>query len=184
MVTAAELAAEVRRATANTPYMVADETPTGFTVQIDIVDQQWWTLMKRRSLDSSFQHLVTVDAAAGTYTVTDRQTTVEWEAGVDIAGSLPRPVLRARTSMQQGTVVSKSFRREVGMDDDGTVGDVVSYSFDSSEGKRLIDGPAQHLGLTKKMNSTAKLGLTIAAVAVGGVVIGLVVLLIVLLLVL
>ncbi|MDQ1103739.1 hypothetical protein [Nocardioides zeae] len=179
MVTAAELAAEVRRATANTPYMVADETPTGFTVQIDIVDQQWSTLMKRKSLESSFQHLVTVDAASDTYTVTDRQTTVTWEAGLD-AGGVPRPVLRASKSVQQGMVVSKSFRKEVGMDDDGNVGAVVGYSFDSSEGKRLIDGPAQHLGLTKKMNSTAKVGLTVAAVAVGGLLIGLVVLLIVL----
>lgn len=179
MVTAAELAAEVRRATANTPYMVADETPTGFTVQIDVVDQQWWTLMKRKSLAASFQHVVRVDAAAGTYDVTDKSVQVAWEAGVD-AGGVPRPVLRGSGSFAKGTFVQKSFRKEYGMDDDGNVGAVVDYSFDSNEGKRLIDGLAQHLGLTKTMNNTARFGLVMAVIGVVSALVAVIVLLIVL----
>lgn len=184
MVTAAELADEVRRATADTPYMVADETPTGFTVQIDVVDQRWWTLFQRRSLERSFQHLVEVDAAAGTYTVTDRSMTVEWQAGFDVAGGVPRPVLRAQKGFQQGTVREVSFRREHGMDDDGGIGAVVDYTFSSGEGNRIIDDAAQRFGLRKTMSGTAKIGLVVAAVAVGGILVGLLVLLVVLLLVL
>ncbi|GAA5154286.1 hypothetical protein GCM10023340_37590 [Nocardioides marinquilinus] len=168
MVDAAQLAAEVRRATEETPYTVTDETPDGFTVQIDVVDQKWWTLMYRRSLSQTFRHVVRVDAEAGTYDVTDKSATVEWAAGADVGGGVPRPTLKAQAGFSQGTFRSKSFRKELGVDDDGNVGAVVDYSFDSAEGNRLIDEQAQRLGLTKKMNKTARIGLVFALVGVLG----------------
>ncbi|MDT9592632.1 hypothetical protein RDV89_06120 [Nocardioides zeae] len=182
MTTAPELAEAVRRAVADQPYMVTDQTPDGFTVQIDVVDQQWWTLMYRKSLSTTFAHVVRVDPATSTYTVTDKAYTVSWEAGVDVGGGIPRPTLRASASTKQGIVREKSFRKEYGMDDDGNVGAAVDYSFDSAEGNRLIDAEAQRLGLTKKMNTTAKVGLVVAAVAVGGLLLAGIVTLVVLLL--
>lgn len=176
MADAKQLADEVRRAVAETPYMVTDETADGFTVHIDVVDQQWWTLMYRKSLSSAFKHVVKVDPSDGTYAVTDESLTVTWQAGADVSGSVPRPVLQAAAGFSKGTFRSKSFRKEYGVDDDGSYGAVVDYSFDSGEGNRLIDDAAQRLGLTKKINPTARLGLVLAIVGVVGAILAIVVL--------
>jgi hypothetical protein len=176
MVDAAQLAAEVRRAVAETPYTVTDETPDGFTVQIDVVDQKWWTLMYRKSLSQTFRHVVRVDPEAGTYDVTDKSMTVQWAAGADVSGGVPKPTLKASAGFSQGTFRTKSFRKEFGVDDDGNVGAVVDYSFDSGEGNRLIDEQAQRLGLTKKMNRTARFGLVVALIGVLGALVAVVVL--------
>jgi hypothetical protein len=170
MADAQQFAEGVRRLAADTPYMVADETPDGFTVHIDVVDAKWWTLMYRKSLKTAFKHLVTVDAAAGTYTVTDRMVTVEWQAGADISTGVPQPVLRGSVTGAQGTIRTKSFRREYAFDDSGQFGKVVDYSFDSGEGNALIDRVGEQMGLEKKMNTTAKVGLGVAAVTIGALV--------------
>ncbi|WP_299056098.1 hypothetical protein [uncultured Nocardioides sp.] len=172
MADAKQFAEEVRRVAADTPYMVADETADGFTVHIDVVDAQWWTLMHRKSLKKAFTHLVTVDPTNGTYTVTDRLVTVEWQAGADVAGGVPRPVLRASAGGAQGTVRTISFRREYAFDDQGQYGKVVDYAFDSGEGNRLIDMVGERLGLEKKLNTTAKVGLGFAVLAIGSLALG------------
>ncbi|MCH1865407.1 hypothetical protein [Nocardioides sp. CFH 31398] len=175
MADAQQFAAEVERAVADTPYMVADETPDGFTVQIDVVDAQWWTLMQRKSLKKSFSHIVKV-APDGTYTVTDRSMTVEWQAGAELAGGVPRPVLRATAGMQQGNVREISFRKEIGIDDSGRPGEVVDYTFASGEGNAIIEAAADRLGLRKTMNTSAKVGLGVAGLVIGAlVVVGIVV---------
>lgn len=161
MTITAQLAAEVRRAVADTPYTVIDEMPDGFTVRIDVVDRKWWTLMYRKSLRSTFRHEVKVDEAAGTYSVTDRSDTVSWQAGVDVGGGVPRPTLKASRSFTSGNVVTKSFRKEYGFDDDGSYGAVVDYTFSSSEGRQYVELAAQRLGLTKRMNANAKVGLVV-----------------------
>lgn len=171
MADAQQFAAEVRRAVEDTPYMVDEETADGFTVQIDVVDAQWWTLMQRKSLRKSFKHIVAVDPGSNTYTVTDRSVTVEWQAGAEVAGGVPRPVLRASIGAEQGNLREFSFRKEYGIDDDGRPGEVVDYTFSSGEGNALIEGVAERLGLQKKMNSTAKVGLGFAGLAIGGLVV-------------
>ncbi|GAA4669639.1 hypothetical protein [Nocardioides nanhaiensis] len=181
MTSAAALADAVRRATAETPYTVVDETPGGFAVQIDVADQQWWTLLHRKSLRKSFKHVVAVHEAAGTYTVTDQSLEVAWEAGADVSGGLPRPTLQGSVSAERGLLVEKSFRKEYGVDDQGEVGAVVDYSFDSREGNRLIDAQARQLGLSKKLNPTAKVGLVVAGAVLLGLLVSGIVLVVLLL---
>lgn len=175
MADAQQLAAEVKRVVADTPYTVVEETADGFTVTIDVVDQKWWTLMYRKSLAMAFKHVVKVHPD-GTYAVTDISQTVAWQAGADVSGGVPRPVLRASAGFAKGTFRSKSFRKEYGVDDDGSYGAVVDYSFDSGEGNRIIDDAAQRLGLTKKINPTARLGLVLAIIGVVSAILALVVL--------
>lgn len=183
MTSAAALADAVRRTTAGTPYTVVDGHPGGFAVQVDVADQQWWTLLYRKSLEKSFKHVVAVDEAAGTYTVTDQSMEVAWEAGVDVGGGIPRPTLRASVSAEKGLLVEKSFRKEYGIDEQGQVGAVVDYSFDSREGNRLIDAQAQQLGLRKKLNPTAKVGLVVAGAVLLGLLVSGIVLVVLLLVV-
>lgn len=168
MVSVAELTDRMRAALEGTPYTVTDERDDGFTVHIDVVDAQWWTLLHRRSLSKAFTHTVRVDPEGGTYTVTDQSVRVEWQAGADVGGGVPRPVLRASARVDRGTLREFSFRREYALDDQGEPGAVVDYAFDSREGNRLIDDVLIPTGLRKRMNGTARLGLLVALVTVAG----------------
>jgi hypothetical protein len=64
---------------------------------------------------------------------------------------------------------------------EGTFGVQAEYRFNSEEGRHLIEGAAQPLGLRQRRGTAEKLGLIFGAVAIGGIVLGGVVMLILLL---
>jgi len=173
MSAAAQLAAEVRRATEDQPYVVVDESPHGFAVQLDVVDARWWSLYQRNGLEKTWRWEVAV-SEDGTYTITDREATLEWRAGAD--ATTQQPTLSFSRSGFTGTKIELSTQKTFGIRDDGSVGKVVDYSFDSREGRGIITAAADRVGLRPggmgAMGSQAKLGLTIAAVVVGGLVVG------------
>lgn len=175
MSTAARFAAGVRRAVEDQPYSVLDETPEGFSVHIDVVDARWWSLLSRHGLEETWRWDVRV-RADDTYSVTDRPGEVQWQVGVDGSGGVPRPTLRFRASAFRGTAVDVRTETTWGFDDEGRFTRVVDYSFDSREGRDLIDAVAERLGLRKTMNTWARIGLyvglgTLVLLAIGALVV-------------
>lgn len=171
MVAAAQFADEVRLAVADQPYTVVDETLEGFSLHIDVVDSKWWSLFHRNGLRKTWRWDVKVKDN-GSYTVTEKPAEVKWQAGVDVAAGVPRPTLRFIASTSQGTSVQVSERKVWAIGDDGRFGKVVDFSFDSREGKEIIDAVAERHGLKKKMNVQAKIGLYVAIFALVGTVLG------------
>lgn len=150
-----------------------DETDDAFTVHLDVVDAQWWTLLKHKGLSEVFTHRVKVSDDGRCYSVRDTSKTLAWEAGLDVSGGAPRPVLRGSGSYATGTLREKSFRKEIAFDDDLRPGVVVDYTFSSGEGNALIEQAATRLGLRKTMNGAAKFGLGVAIFALAGTALGL-----------
>lgn len=170
---AAALAQEVRQLTQGRPYTVVDETDDAFTVHIDVADAQWWTLFQRKGLRYVFTHLVKVSDDGRPYSVRDTRKTLAWQAGLDVSGGMPRPVIRGGMSYATGTIREFSFRKEFAFDDDLRPDLVVDYAFSSGEGNALIEQAATRLGLRKTMNGVSKLGLGVAIFAVVGPALGL-----------
>lgn len=169
---AAALASEVRRLVEGRPYTVVDETAKAFTVQIDVVDAQWWTLLQRKGLRITFTHRVVVAADGRRYSVRDTQKRLSWEAGIDLSGTqVPRPVIRASKSVATGTIRSKSFGKVVAFDDELRPGVVVDYAFSSGEGNHLIETAAGRLGMTRRMNGVTKFALVMALIGGSSIVI-------------
>lgn len=145
MVTVAELTARMREATAETPYLVTDETEDGFTVRIDVEDPRWWGPLHRRSLSRTVAHVVRVDPEAGSYSVTDQVLILEWQETGEGDGGTPRPVLGGAADGLKGM-----------------------NTVDPVEGNQLIDRVAIPLGLRRRMDQAAKVGLVVALVVVIG----------------
>ena len=164
-----ELIAAVRQAAEGTPYVVK-EKPYGFDVTIDIVDAQWWTLLRKSGVKRVFTYEVRTKDSAKKMTITDVSNTVRWSGGGGVSSV---PSLHAEKSFQRGRVYQYSFQKEVGVDArTGRLGTPVSYSFRSGEGRDLIRDAAQRTGWSESMPMEQKGALIFAGaiVAVGAVV--------------
>ena len=158
----------VRQAASGTPYVVT-ATEAGFDVTLDIVDAQWFGLFNKAGLDKVYIHHVAV-ADDGTYTVTDDSRTVEWVAGV--------PRASASAERVYGRVKEFGVQKVWALDEHGHFGPVVDFRFNSEEGRDLVKGVAQQLGLKEKRGAAERTGLVFALVAGVGSVITLLVLLV------
>lgn len=158
----------VRQAAAGTPYVVT-ATDAGFDVTLDIVDAQWFGLFDKAGLDKVYIHHVAV-ADDGTYTVTDDSRTVEWVAGV--------PRASASAERVYGRVKEFGVQKVWALDEHGRFGPVVDFRFNSEEGRDLVKGVAQQLGLKEKRGAAERTGLVFALVAGVGSVITLLALLV------
>lgn len=145
----------VRQAAAGTPYVVT-ATDAGFDVTLDIVDAQWFGLFDKAGLDKVYIHHVAV-ADDGTYTVTDDSRTVEWVAGV--------PRASASAERVYGRVKEFGVQKVWALDEHGRFGPVVDFRFNSEEGRDLVKGVAQQLGLKEKRGAAERTGLVFALVA-------------------
>ena len=154
-----QLIAAVREAAQGTPYVV-EEKPGGFDLKINVVDAQWWTLLRKSGLKKVFTHRVRLDGAARTLTITDISNTFSWGAG----GTTPR--LQAAAGTQRGRVHERSFRKELGVDlrsgEVGKVGKVVDYSFSAGEGRDLVRAVARQHGWSEKMGGTGSVSSGVA----------------------
>ena len=158
----------VQQAASGTPYVVT-ATDAGFDVTLDIVDAQWFGLFDKAGLSKVYIHHVAV-GDGGTYTVTDDARSVEWVAGV--------PRVSASAERVYGRVKEFGVQKVWALDAHGRFGPVVDFRFNSEEGRDLVKGVAQQLGLKEKRGAAERTGLIFALVAGVGSVITLVVLLV------
>lgn|GEM_PF-3661274 len=140
---------------------LVERTATGFDVQADVQDHRWVGAAYRAGIRELTIHHVAVDEVNGTCIVTDDLRAATWEAGA--AG--PKFVLRASMSRSLGTFrqVRRSYRTQVGADRRPET--VLDHVFDSARGRKLVEREAAELGLEKRMNTPAKVGLTFAVLA-------------------
>lgn len=164
-----QLIAAVREAAEGSPYVV-QEKPYGFDLRIDIVDAQWWTLLRKSGVKRVFTYEVRTDDRAKKMTVTDVANSVRWSGGGGVSSV---PSLHMERSFQRGRVYQYSFQKEFGVDArTGRLGTPVSYSFRSGEGRDLIRDAAKRTGWSEKMPLEQKGALIFAGsiLAVGAVV--------------
>ena len=158
-----ELLQELRTAAAGGPYVI-EETPQGFDMKIDVVDAQWYTLIRRNGLTKVFTYSVQLDEPEKRYSITDISNEVQWSAGADVDGP---PTLVAEASQQRGRVYEKSFSFQTGVDArTHELGAPVSYTFSSGEGRDLIRRVAKEAGWSERMGTEQKIGLVVAGVTV------------------
>jgi hypothetical protein len=163
-----EFLRRVQEAASGTPYVV-QETDTGFDVTLDIVDAQWFGLFNKAGLAKVYTHHVAVPET-GVYTVTDDSRTVEWVAGT--------PRVAATAERQYGRVIELGAQKVWAFDEHGNFGVQADYRFSSEEGRELITGVADQLGLQLRRGGAEKAGLYVGVAAAIGSVIVLVVLLV------
>lgn len=161
-----ELFRRVREAAAGTPYVVT-ETDQGFDVTLDVVDARWYGLFNQAGLEKLFTHHVAVPEP-GVYTITDDARTVEWVAGTPRTG--------ATVERRVGRVTEVGFQTIWDFDEHGRFGRQADYRFSSEEGRQLVTGIADAMGLEERRGAAEKAGLaagviTLAAIAIGAVVV-------------
>lgn len=166
---AAELFHRVQEAAQGTPYAVV-RTERGFDVSLDVVDAQWYGLFNKAGLSKVYIHHVAVPDT-GVYTVTDDSRTVEWVAGV--------PELKGSSERQYGRVIELGAQKVWAFDEHGRFGVQADYRFSSEEGRDLVTGIAQQLGLRLRRGAAEKAGIVMGLIGAVGAVITVVVLAIV-----
>ena len=155
-----ELIAAVREAAEGTPYVV-EERPYGFNVTIDVVDAQWWTLLRKSGVKKVFTYEVRTNERTKKMSITDVSNSLRWSGGGGVSSV---PSLHAEKSFQRGRVYQYNFQKEIGVDArTGKLGTAVSYSFCSSTGRNLIRDAAARTGWSEKMNGDQKGALIFAA---------------------
>lgn len=152
----------VRQAAEGTPYDVT-ETEEGFDVKLDIVDAQWSGLFNKAGLKKVYTHHVKL-ADDGVFSVTDEWRSVEWVAGT--------PRVAASVEVNKGRVIEFSRQKVWAFDEHGNFGVQADYRFNSEEGRQLITSVAQQLELKQRRGTEERIGIFVAALAIGGLVIG------------
>ncbi|HEY8458247.1 MAG TPA: DUF3592 domain-containing protein [Actinopolymorphaceae bacterium] len=156
---AVELIRRVREATEQTPYRM-NMTTDGFEIALDLSDTTWHGLLYSQRVDRVFSHRVQVIEHARKLKISDVVTTVTWSEGAH--GPIPRlGVSKASASGRVWTFTSGSTSR------DGQ-GNPATFTFSSEEGRRLITEPAKHLGWRVAWSTNAIIGLVVACIALGG----------------
>ncbi|WP_181313007.1 hypothetical protein [Nocardioides campestrisoli] len=143
-----EFVRRVQAATEGTPYVVK-RTSSGFDLTLDVADAQWFGLFNRAGLKKVFVHHVKVTPE--TFSITDESTEVRWEAG--------HPRVAASATKTMGRSIEFGHEKIWAIRDDGTVGRVVDYRFDSEEGRDLITLVGKDLGLSSRAGGAEKIGL-------------------------
>jgi hypothetical protein len=164
---AEEFRRRVEAVTEGTPYVVTP-TDAGFDVTLDIVDAQWFGLFNKAGLEKVYIHHVSVPGD-GSYTVTDDARTIEWVAGV--------PQAKGSAERVYGRVKEFGVQKVWAFDESGRFGQVVDFRFNSEEGRDLVSGVADQLGLRQKRGAAEKTGLVFGVVAGIGAVLTLLVVL-------
>ena len=74
--------------------------------------------------------------------------------------------------MQRGRIKAFGFQKVWAFDEHGDFGVPADYHFSSEEGRDLIEGVAQQLGLEQRRGTEERIAIVFAAVAIGGIAIG------------
>lgn len=151
-VDAAAFREAVAAAAAGTPYVV-EETERGFDVRLDIANASWFGLFDKAGLSRVHVHHVAV-RDDGRYTVTDDVRAVDWVAGV------PRTAVSAERV--RGRVIALGREKVWAFDAHGRFGPQADFRFDSEEGRELVTGVADQLGLEIRRGTEERIGLVFA----------------------
>lgn len=154
---ATEFYRRVREVSEGTPY-VATETDVGFDVTIEVADARWLGLFQQAGLSKVYTHHVAVPEP-GVYTVTDESREVEWVGGA--------PRVSATAQLVSGRVREIGARKVWAFDMQGRFGVQADYRFDSEEGRGLLTGVAEELGLRRRRGGAEQVGLVFGVI--GGV---------------
>lgn len=149
----------LQQACVGTPYRVTP-TQTGCFVSLDIVNSQWWQLWGRSGLEKAFSISVDFDPS-GQARTTDYLQSVSWDGGA--------PSLSAEYTTASGQVYSKQWGSRAGIRDDGTLGEIYRYSFDSSAIRNLVKNVLTQQGWRIDRGTSSKVGLWVA-IGVGALV--------------
>ena len=135
-------------------------TPDGFTVERNLADARYWAPLHKASVHTVTGHEVRVDEAAGTVRITDVHRNVEWRAGNDGAGDV-RPFWAAESRTTRGRILAAGTTKSWGVREDGTVGAIEDYSFNTNEGRDAVRLALVELGWREQMPLDQKIGLVV-----------------------
>ena len=166
-----ELIASVREATEGTPYVV-EERPNGFNLTVNVIDAQWYTLIRKNGLKRVFTYEVRTYDRSRTLSITDVENSVRWDAG---AGVTSPPSLHAERSFKRGRVYQLSFQKQYGFDaQTRQPTKVVDYRFNANEGRDIIRRAATRAGWKERMGAEERGAVIFAgAIVATGALIGL-----------
>lgn len=167
----------VAAAAADTPYTVVP-TKRGFDVQLDTASAQWWELFARVKMRRSYRWRVAEKRGGRKFTITDREVSMDWRAGVPSLGNgspsfwdgfdLSTLSWNGSWKIQTGRILGWSRQNIWAMSDRGRVEQVVNYKFNAREGRDLIRMVAKQLGLQERQPLTVKLTwAVVSAVPIG-----------------
>jgi hypothetical protein len=163
------LVAAVRARAEQVGYEVA-ETPYGFRVERNLADVRYWALMQKVGVSTLTGHEVRVDPVKGTLDITDVHREIEWRAGNDGVSGL-RPFWALDAEAKRGRIIAVGAKKTWGMREDGSLGTVEDYSFDTNEGRRTIRDAAAELGWRERMPLDQRIGLAVAVATVVGLIV-------------
>jgi hypothetical protein len=151
-VTVGEFREAVRTAAQGTPYVVK-AVDGGFDLQLDVANAAWFGLFDRAGLSRMHVHHVRL-RDDGRYVVVDDVRGIDWVAGT------PRTAVTAERV--RGRV--KTFGREKvwALDEHGRFGVRADFRFDSEEGRELVTGVGDQLGLRLRRSTEETIGLAFA----------------------
>ncbi len=141
------------------------ETPGGFTVERDLADARYWGLLHKAGVHTLTGHQVRADASTGVLAITDVHRNLQWRAGNDGTTRL-RPFWSARGEASRGRISAAGATRSWGVREDGTLGTIEDYSFDTDEGRATIRDAAAELGWREQMPLDQRIGLAVAVATV------------------
>ncbi|MEV0671248.1 hypothetical protein [Mycobacterium sp. NPDC050441] len=171
-------------AAADTPYTVVP-TKRGFDVQLDTANGQWWELFARIKMRKSFRWRVAEKRGGNTFTITDREVSVDWRAGTPSISNgsqsfwdgvdLSTLSWNGSWKIRTGRIIGWSRQNIWAMSDRGRIERVVDYKFNAREGRDLIRMVAKQSGLKERQPLTVKMTWAmVSAVPIGFGVYGLV----------
>lgn len=138
-----------------------EETPEGFTVERNLADVRYWGLLHKAGVRTLTGHEVRVDQAAGRVSISDVQRHLEWRAGNDGATEL-RPFWSLEAETTRGRIAAVGTKKSWGMREDGTLGTIEDYSFDTNAGRATIREALAELGWSEQMPLDQRIGLWVA----------------------
>jgi hypothetical protein len=139
------------------------ETPHGFLVERNLADVRYWGLLHKAEVRTLTGHEVRVDEAAGRVAITDVQRNLEWRAGTDGAADL-RPFWSLHQETSRGRIAAVGTTKSWGMREDGTLGTIEDYSFDTNAGRGTVREAMAELGWSEQMPLDQRIGLWVAIV--------------------
>lgn len=142
----------VAAAAAGTPYVV-EATEQGFDVRLDVANAAWFGLFNKAGLSRVHVHHVVV-RDDGRYSVTDDVRSVDWVAGV--------PRIAVDAERIRGRVIALGREKVWAFDTQGRFGAQADFRFDSEEGRELVTGVAEQLGLEIRRGTEERIGLVFA----------------------
>jgi hypothetical protein len=155
-----ELIDAVRVRAARLGYTVTP-TPEGFTVERDLADARYWAPLHLASVKTLTGHEVQVDPGTRTVKITDVHRNVEWRAGNDGLEGW-RPFWSADVEVTRGRISAIGTTRSWGVREDGTVGAIEDYAFDTNAGRSTIRESLGELGWSETMPLDQRIGLYVA----------------------